>query len=234
MRKSERALIFGYGSLMNIASTLSTMPGAVDFRPAILKGYTRIYSLVSISRIKKGVASFSTNELAVLAARLRPSSCICGVIFSIPSAELNSYFRREARYKPVQVQVDAYLLDGAEGDVVVPINCWTVVEQSDAEYEASLPIGVSWYDEVGRYYEGQLWSSVDILPARSYLLDALRAAYEFGGERWLLNMLDETLLADGVTTVRQHIRNHPDWFPSDELECALPRAALASIFSLQG
>ena len=101
--------IFGYGSLMNIQSKLRTMPSATQFRPATLPDYQRVFSLVSISSIRNGLANFETNEIAALAIcpiiRSTPSDsasskhCVHGILFDIPEDELEAYFDREHRYK---------------------------------------------------------------------------------------------------------------------------------------
>lgn len=50
--------IFGYGSLMSYSSVLSTMPSALNFRPASLADYSRSFNLVSISGIKSGMLGY--------------------------------------------------------------------------------------------------------------------------------------------------------------------------------
>ena len=220
--------IFGYGSLMSIASTLRTMPNAHSFRPAVLDGYGRIFSLVSISGCRSGAANWETKEVGALAIRScgssSPSSTrgssgskVYGCVFDIPEGELASYLEREHRYKPIQV--DAWVHETAvDGGVSLAagsmkkVPCWTVVEQSDEEYAATMS-AEEWQERVGQYYNtGPLWGRKDVLPMRDYLASCVHAAWELGGELWLKNLLDEATLADGNTSIRSYVRQHPGRF----------------------
>jgi len=63
-----------------------------------------------------------------------------------------------------------------------------------------------WQQRVGQYYnDGALWGRSDILPLRDYLADVVLAAHTCGDASWLQNVLDECVLADGGTTVREYV-----------------------------
>lgn len=64
---------------------------------------------------------------------------------------------------------------------------------------------VEWEMRVGQYYQGVLWGREDILPMSEYMIDTLIAAYELGGLKWFDNMLDATLLADKITSLRTYL-----------------------------
>ena len=205
--------IFGYGSLMDVASARATMPTARKFRPAVLPKYTRVFTLVSLKRIMNNVADFDTMELTSAAVRPHESDWVCGVSFEIPAEEFPAYMAREARYK--SMEVDIRLLGEKQKET---FKAWTVIEQTEEEYAASLGDSpTAYYDTVTKFYDGKLWGRDDVYPIRHYLLDCLAAAFNFGGRKFLDNFLDSTRCGDGKTTIREYIVKHPERFPKATL-----------------
>ena len=233
--------IFGYGSLMQYDSVLRTMPNAVNHRYGTLAGWERVFSLVSVSSIRRETADFDTLELAALA--IRPSansdSLVTGCIFEIPAQEFNAFIEREQRYEVKQLQV----LDCSAGTDKdnVPMDVYCVIEQTQLQYEAKLVGGEEEYEErVGKYYpvsgkgtrSGALWGRADILPVRPYLIMCIQAAAKADEEMKLTstntnvafadNLLDGCKLADGVTRLRTYVLQHPERFPPDVMALASP------------
>jgi hypothetical protein len=201
------ASIFGYGSLMNFQSTLRTMPSARNFRPG----------RVSISGIRNGNVNLDTNEIAALAITDIESSAtyVNGILFEIPVDELDAYFEREHRYKRVQIVAE----DLSNTDSPKSCSCWTVVEQTDEEYLASMGHSKDeWYERVGRYYAGRLWGRRDVFPMRDYLIEFIRSGVLLGGEAWITNILDDTVIADRTTSIREYILSNESIFPKEILE----------------
>jgi len=183
--------IFGYGSLMDRASALQTMPTAKNFYPAVLQNFERIYSLTSIAGIRDGSSNLESKEMAALA--IQPSQCehaqVLGCIFEIPESELGAYLERENRYMPMEVGVDvvADLSDfsGEEKPAVLrQTRAWTVVQQTDEQYRSTMS-PEEYYIRVGQYYDGKLWGRPDILPRREYSNSAIAAAQKLGGKAWV-------------------------------------------------
>ena len=218
---------------MSVTSSLRTMPSATCFRPAILHDYERIFNLVSVSGIRTGLADWNTMEVSALAIRPNTGSIVRGVCFYIPENELASYFDREHRYlaKRVCVTIDDNLEQLHDNSIPSPLvskSCWTVIEQTDEIYRASIDT-TEWHDRVGQYYQGVLWGRDGILPMREYLRMCLNAAWELGGLLWLNNMLDEGRLADGCTSIREYVQRHPERF--EDLiplldDCSVPSSRL--------
>lgn len=193
--------IFGYGSLMDVQSCRQTLPTAQNFRRGELPGYRRSYNLVSIGRIKSGEADLRTMEVAALSIGACASCAVLGCLFEIPPDELGPYLTREHRYKALQLQVRD--LSTCGGYVLA----WTVLEQTDDDYVAKLlREGLDWEETIGRYYKGQLWGRADVLPLRKYMIMCVLAACSLGGTEFVDNMLDGTVLADGVTPLRTHVQ----------------------------
>ena len=91
----------------------------------------------------------------------------------------------------------------------MPQLSWTVVENTDEKYRASMA-PEEWEERIGQYYSGTLWGRTEIKPMRKYLTSCVSSALMLGGQIWLDSMLD-SYLADG-TTVREYVRAHPERF----------------------
>lgn len=204
MSEADAAVtIFGYGSLMDQRSCCATLPTATNFRPGELQGYRRSYNLVSVGRIKAGIADTISLEMAALSiapCSSEETSHVLGCLFEILPNELGPYLEREHRYQAQQLEI----LDSTTpcGKILA----WTVVEQTDAEYAEKLEReGLDWEEVVGQYYRGQLWGRRDVLPLRAYMAMCVVAAHSLGGAAYVNNMLDCTVLADGETSLRKYI-----------------------------
>lgn len=201
--------LFGYGSLLDFNSVLSTLPSATSFRKAALIGYRRHYNLVSVGAIIHGSCNLETLEVAALSIRPDSGSLVLGSIFEINSDEFIPYLEREHRYKAVQV-------DSIYDSKGTKLQAWTVIEQTDDEYRRGMD-AEEYHSRVGKYYNGELWGRKDIFPLRSYMINSLLASYRLGGDEYLCNMLDQTYLADQSTTLREYINKVRDRFPEDFL-----------------
>ena len=98
----------------------------------------------------------------------------------------------------------------------------TLLPLRPKDYRAALLArgdGSTYEQEVGQFYSGRLWGRREILPLEGYLrsccgaAQALQeAAEEETGEEGraqfaaYASLVEDTLLADGVTTVAQHLR----------------------------
>jgi hypothetical protein len=187
------------------------MPSIENFRAAKLNGFRRVFSLVSISGIKNGA---TYPHIAALAIRPDPSSFVIGCLFDIPENELEGYLMREARYKAVELEFDLFTATApAEG--TQQVKAFTVIEQTDEDYQARLVQENKSYDEeVRRFYDGQLWGREDILPMPDYLSLCMQAASALDQSENLSsynssareNILQMGYLAD-CTTIESYIAN---------------------------
>lgn len=221
--------IFGYGSLMTYSSVLRTMPNAVHHRGGTLQGYSRTFSLVSISGVRSGTADFDTLEVAALGVRpcSSPDAVVRGVLFDIPEDEFAAFVEREHRYRVLKLPVidaDAYAKDS---DGIV--EAWVVVEQTDEQYRGTMSSD-EYESRVGRYYSGQLWGRPDIKPMREYLSNCIIAADAVDTElgqhdnAHLTNFLDECLLANGATSIREYVFAHQERFGEDVMALVMKTA----------
>ena len=146
-----RLSIAGYASLMDEASARETMPSMSGFRYGVVDGYCRIFNLVSIVNIRKGLAT--GRRLATCTARPRPGSQLRVCCFDIPREEL----------QPVRVIED---LVPAEGIVHVcrPLDAQQL--PTDAQNRLirvlvlPLPSGLDPACELGQLRVAGCWSGV--------------------------------------------------------------------------
>ena len=183
------------------------MPSAEHHRLGVLRDYARVFSLVSLSNLKRrgaesAAAALASRELAAVALRPHPGARTVGALFDVDANEISAYKIRERRYAFTTVQVDAFDASaGAGAGRTRVVNALVCVESTDAAYRAK---GTAAEDYAGCTYAGELWGRSDVLPVPSYVELCVAAARELGGDAER-SLLDDTLLADGHTTLRVHL-----------------------------
>ena len=187
-----RMLICGYASLMDEASARQTMPSVSNLQYGYVDGYCRVFNLVSIVNIRRGLAT--DDRLVTCTARARPGCRLRVCAFEIATEELQLLAVREARLRLAPVHVHC-----GRGGACCALLC---IESSDEEFRARwCPDEESWEKLVGRFYRGSLYRS-DLLPVPSYVLRCLRA---HAAAASVANFLDASFLGDGHTSLREHL-----------------------------
>ena len=205
----ERTTIFGYGSLMSIESCRLTCPGLTNYRQGRLLGYRRLFNLVGMPLIERGLVDPDARELAFCSVVPEPAARVHGVLFDVDARDRDRFLARADRLK-VRPLVCHALAGGAEVEALV------CTAYTDAQYLAERFGGdrARYDQEVGAHYRGSLWHRHDILPATAYLELCLQEARALG-PACLENLLDASLLADRTTSVRAYIEGRPALFRSD-------------------
>lgn len=188
--------IAGYASLVDKESALSTTPSLSAFRYASVQGYIRVFSLVSIINVQRGLAV--GQRLTTATARPISSQGLLRVcLYDVPLVELPALLARERRlrFSCVEYNDDS----GVGGSALM------FTEYSDEEYRNERLGGstAAYEHEVGQWYSGRLYRS-DLLPVPSYVLRCVRA-HKRAGDALLANFLDRSFLGDGVTSLRAHL-----------------------------
>ena len=202
---------------MDEASARHTSPSLRGFRLGRVQGYCRVFNLVSIINVRRGLASGL--RLATAVARPRTQSELRVCLYEIDISELPQLVAREAR---LRIGAVPYVSD--VGDVGVALLC---SEYTDKEYLAERCGGRQsvYEEEVGQYYAGALYRD-DLLPVPQYVLRCLRAQ-RLAGTEALANFLDASVLGDGRTTLRAHLCSElasdgaAEVWPVDELRALL-------------
>ena len=198
--------VAGYASLVDESSARETTPTLRRFRRGTVRDHCRIFNLVSVINIKRGLAS--GRRLATATARPRRGSDLLVALFDLPLSELPALLARERRLRVrcVPYEEDA---SGARGRAAL------FGEYTHAEYLRERCGGDprAYRDEVGQWYPAGEIYRPDLLPVPSYVLRCVRA-HRVAGPAALANLLDASFLGDGETSLRAQLRQ--------ELGCAPP------------
>ena len=192
--------IAGYASLVDEVSARETTPALRRFRYGHVQGYCRVFTLVSIVNIRRGLASGS--RLATATARPCADASLRVCLYEIPISELPALLERERRLRISCVNY----VETRDSDDVGSALLFT--EYSDGEYwrERCGSDAAVYESEVGRFYPGGLpIYRDDLLPVPQYVLRCVRA-HALAGPAALANLLDQSFLGDGKTSLREHLR----------------------------
>ena len=199
------------GSLMDRESAQQTSPSLRGFRYGWVEGYSRVFNLVSIINIRRGLAT--GRRLATCTARPRGGCRLRVCLYEIPVGELPALYAREARLRLSSVEHRPEVLAAAAGHALM------CTEYSDAEYRRErAPLDEVYEREVGQHYRGRLYRD-DLLPVPSYLYRCAKA-HALAGDAALGNFLEASFLGDGTTSLRAYL--------SRELRAIEEDAALAA------
>lgn len=196
-RGQTTVTIVGYGTLVNETSARSTTPGLTNWRYGRVAGYARVFDLVSIINIRRGLGTGL--QLASNTARPMEGVELWVSLFDIPEEEFADLEVRERRLRTSEVQyteVDS----GSTGTAYI------FTQYSDKEYREERAIGELWEEEVGQYYPGRCIYRSDLLPLPGYL-QRVADAYAGVSDAYSDHYLDTTFLGDATTSIRQYIAN---------------------------
>ncbi|WP_286237588.1 gamma-glutamylcyclotransferase [Neptuniibacter halophilus] len=202
--------VLGYGSLLSERSARETVPGLKNFRLVRVPGYRRIFNKVGVVFLSRHGADPEARQIASCATQAHPEAEIICSQFECSDAEFAQLYEREHRFQWVEVEsVDA------EGQRARGRIC---TESSDDYYRRQKCRNEAEYQQrVGQYYTGKLWRN-DILPFPRYLAFCLQAA-EGHGAAVLDNFLDQSFLADGCTSLRCYLTDHPELTNWRQIDC---------------
>lgn len=190
--------ILGYASLMDEASARATTPNLSGWNYGTVHGFCRIFNLVSIVNVRRGLAT--GRHLATCTARRRKGCSLRVCCYEVPKSEYSGLLARERRLRAETVE---YIADGNSTETKMAT---MFTEYSDEEYRAERATTPElWHEEVGQYYAGAKIYRDDLLPVPSYLEKCVTAYTALGS---LDNFLDNSFLGDG-TSIRSYLAEQP-------------------------
>ena len=100
---------------------------------------------------------------------------------------------------------DGFGSGGGRGDVDGGGSAVLFTEYSHEEYLRDRCGGdlATFHSEVGQYYDGEIYHD-DLLPVPAYVMRCVRA-HKIAGDAALANLLDESVLGDGTTSLKDHL-----------------------------
>lgn len=199
--------VIGYGSLLSEASARQTVPALQNFRLVRVPGYRRIFNKVGVVFLSRHGADQASRELASCSTEAAEHCEIICSQFECSPEDFVELYEREHRFRWIEVDtlpIDRTVTENASS-VKTGGRGRMCTGYDDTEYRLNKCITPAEYElRVGRYYTGALWRN-DILPFPRYLAFCLQAASSQGDEV-LNNFLDSSYLADGVTSIRDYLK----------------------------
>lgn len=204
-RPDGRFTVAGYGSLLSPTSSKATFPELTGFRRGVLPGYRRVFAHTTAVFHERGVARPQTREIASLSVEPCADTRLAVALFDVPATAdgAAALLEREHEFQFVAVAVE----DEEQGEPTLALAC---ASWNDDDYRAQrVADTAAWAARYhGTYPDGTpyaiqaVWSDPNVLPCRPYLRHVVLAARALGVEACVL---DNTVLADRRTTVRQHL-----------------------------
>lgn len=192
--------VVGYGSLLSEQSARETVPELENFRLVEVPGYRRIFNKVGIVFFSRHGADSTDLEIASCATEPAEGVSIICSQFECSETAFRELYEREHRFRWAEVETVDEQGCRTQGRICTTYN--------DQDYRLNKCITEAEYQRrVGQFYDGVIWRD-DILPFPRYLAFCLKAA-STQGLHVLDNFLDSSFLADGETTIRNYVAQHP-------------------------
>jgi len=197
-------LIAGFGSLLSERSSRFTFPGLRNFRPGRIRGWRRVFAHTAPIFHRRGIARPETGEIASLSCEPHDGADTVAALFEVHLGDeqaVKDFVEREHEFRFVAVEAEE--LDGTTCKQLALI----CARFSDEEYKSKRCPPEEWQKRYVQYGVDRVWRD-DVLPCRVYLRHCALSAKTLCAEAYE-NFLDNTFLADRVTTIRTHLINEP-------------------------
>jgi len=215
----ETSTIFAYGALMSQASARLTFPSLRNFQLVRVREYRRCFAHPHTFLASRGLLDpKSTNRLASLSAEECPGSSFVAAAFDVDMTDVEraAFVTRESEYAFASVEATSLRGDEATKEGIL------CVRGSDQELAKVQHPCLRLFDSVWHWEPDS-----GLLPADVYLRHVCLAAEAAGSDAYG-SFLDDTYLADRVTSLRRYLAD-PNTFA--EVMSARPPPDLADRFS---
>jgi len=200
----ESVTLIGFGSLLSEVSSRGTFPDLCNFREVRVQGYMRIFQHPAFIFFERGIADLEAHTYSSLSTEKDSTKSYVAVAFEISGQSKADWLRREEEFhfdlvgyeQPGGTRGVGLACVGSEDDSVY-IERW-----GRDKYQSSLSkhnLRCIWDRQYHR----------SILPCSVYLRHCVLAAQRRSFS-CLASFLDDTYLADRVTTIRQYLDAHPE------------------------
>lgn len=189
--------ICGFGALVSEYSSRLTFPDLTNFRLVRIQNYQRVFAVPHLFLIRAGaIDPTASMRIAALAAEPcdRASLVACAFDVTLTDDQRQAFMHREGEYSIVEAPIVP--LDGGDESVGILCAAGTDAALDPVRYSpAAHGLTTIWH-----------WPhDSGLLPADVYLRHILLATGRHPDSRVAESMLDDTLLADRVTTLRAYL-----------------------------
>lgn len=218
-RQNERTMItiLGLGSLLSERSSRVTFPNLEKFRLGRVPNYRRVFGHPASIFFQRGLANVETKEYSSLAAEYCEGhpGFICSV-FQVPSEGVmlpngipsRAFLEREEEFDIVQVP----FIDFGKSKTEISSHSKGILCTRFTDVGYVERWGGERFDEhYKKYGIDTIWgfrNDSGLRPCQVYLRHCYLAAKKMGDECFD-SFLDETVLVDRTTTVREYVSRHP-------------------------
>jgi len=231
MKKENHVTILGFGSLLSEKSARNTFPDLRSFRLGRVENYRRVFGHPASIFFERGIANVETKEMSSLCAEYCPGASIICSVFEVDNengkflegdeAELipSIAFREREEEFEIVPNVSFFDLASPNSDISSGILCTTSTDALYIERWGEERFKVK-YEKYGIKTIWGWEKDSGLRPCGPYLRHCVLAATKLGKE-CLDSFLDDTVLVDRKTTVRDYLRQFPkvmDTLPPPDLQ----------------
>ena len=152
---------------MDETSARETTPYLTNWRYGTVLGYARVFDLVSIVNLRKGLAR--GRHIVTCTARPRKGCHLHVCLYDVPASQFPELAARERR-------LDCQCVEAMPDDDQVCVTAHMFTQYSDERYRSERANTAElWHEEVGQYYTGEKIYRTDCLPVPTYLRRCINA-----------------------------------------------------------
>jgi hypothetical protein len=195
--------IIGFGSLLSLTSSKGTFPELKNFRMVRVHDFRRVFQHPAFIFFERGIAV--GNRTSSLSTEPVEGSSFLGVAFEIEGCTKEDFVKREEEFD-FRIAEYTNVQSSGQGQGGTGIVCGVATDDVFIERW-----GVERYSQcLEKYGLSGIWENdKNILPCTVYLRHCVLAAKSVSDE-CLASFLDETLLVDRTTTIRQYLAENPE------------------------
>lgn len=203
--KSGSKTIIGFGSLLSETSSRMTFPTLTNFRIVRITGYRRIFRHPAGIFFERAIANLATLQISSLSTEAAEGYGFLAVAFSVPDLSPEDFLKREEEFNFEAVNFTELSGTEVKSEAIMCISSTDEVYVSRWGQQA-------FHDRYTKYGLKTIWGyepDSGILPCSVYLRHCYLAAQSLGRDV-LGSFLDDTYLADRVTTIRSYLSANPE------------------------
>ena len=198
---SDYLTVIGFGSLMSEQDARRSCPNLTNIRAISVPGYTRIFNKIDGNLKAADLDRLSQSRMIANWGMFEREGCkVLGAAFEVPGGEYPALVKREREYR-----LEKARFKNTDGTVENGIACCGF--RNNAAFLKHLeaePMQRAFYMERAKPSPNSIVWTDNILPYNRYLAFVLTAARNLS-DAHLINLLEESFLADGTTTVGSYL-----------------------------
>ena len=216
---SDMVSVLGFGSLLSERSSRLTFPDLQNFRLARVRNYRRVFGHPTSIFFRRGIACLETKQMSSLSVEYCEGHAgFIATVFEVPSDGMLEDGVPSLAFLEREEEFDIFHVPYLEFHEPSQ-------QQQDAESKTALICARStddaylerwgkerFHEYYAKYGIESIWGwkeNSGLRPCAVYLRHCYLSAQSMG-EECLASFLDDTVLVDRITTVRQYLEQYPE------------------------